>query len=209
MFKVCYGGIMMSKPDAAVVLESVDKSEAVASSAPVSATIFEPNLSPSHLLHRAQQVAGDLHVAAFGSGGLTQRQVAVLAVLGAGDGISQTDLVTKTGIDRSTLAEMVARMETKGLMIRTKSSTDSRANCVSLTDSGREALQDALPKLDAIDKGVLTLLPAGRRGTFVELLTRIALPETAKGEAKASAGAKKAKKKDKKKKDKKKKADKG
>jgi MarR family transcriptional regulator, temperature-dependent positive regulator of motility len=171
---------------------------------------FDPNVSPSHLLHRAQQVAADLHVAAFGAGGLTQRQVAVLAVLGAGDGISQTDLVIRTGIDRSTLAEMVARMESKGLMVRAKSASDSRANSVSLTDAGRAALQDALPKLDAIDKGVLTLLPTGRRGTFVELLTRIALPETSKGEPNASSDAKKPKKKDKKKKvkDKKKKASK-
>lgn len=171
-------------------------------------TMFEPNLSPSHLLHRAQQVAADLHVAAFGSSGLTQRQVAVLAVLGSDDGLSQTDLVIKTGIDRSTLAEMVARMETKGLMVRSKSAIDSRANCVSLTPAGQEALLDALPKLAAIDKSVLALLPTGRRVQFVECLTRIALPDTAKSEAKVASATRKLKKKDKKKKDKKKKADK-
>lgn len=189
-------------------LEIVPKPPEMANPLSQILTLFEPNLSPSHLLHRAQQVAADLHVAAFGSGGLTQRQVAVLAVLGGDDGLSQTDLVTKTGIDRSTLAEMVARMEAKGLMVRAKSATDSRANCVSLTPAGQEALLDALPKLAAIDKSVLALLPTGRRGQFVECLTRIALPDSAKRKAETTNDAKKPKKKDKKKKDKKKKADK-
>lgn len=166
---------------------------------------FDPNTSASHLLHRAQQIAGDLHVDAFGPTGLTQRQVAVLAALGAKDGVSQTDLVVKTGIDRSTLAEMVARMETKGLVVREKSQTDSRANSVSLTLVGSDALAHAIPKLEAIDQGVLALLPASRREGLIDLLTRIALPNGEQGKGKAEKSGVKAKKKDKKKKERKKK----
>jgi MarR family transcriptional regulator, temperature-dependent positive regulator of motility len=163
---------------------------------------FDPNKSPSHLLHRAQQLAADLHAEAFGGIGLTQRQLAVLAALEANSGVSQTDLVVQTGIDRSTLAEMVARMEAKGLMERTKSTTDSRANAINLTDTGRDALAVAIPKLQAIDKGVLALLPSSRRDSLIDLLTRIALP-------KALKSSDKIKKKSKKKKDRKKKVDKG
>jgi MarR family transcriptional regulator, temperature-dependent positive regulator of motility len=162
---------------------------------------FDPNRSLSHLLHRAQQLAADLHAEAFGGVGLTQRQLALLAALEANSGVSQTDLVVQTGIDRSTLAEMVARMEAKGLMARTKSATDSRANSINLTEFGQQALMDAIPKLQAIDKGVLALLPSSRRDSLIDLLTRIALPKAAKLEPKL-------KKKSKKKKDRKKKADK-
>ena len=168
-------------------------------------TTFDLNASPTHLLHRAQQMAADLHVGTFGPSGLTPRQVAVLAVLAARDGISQTDLVAKTGIDRSTLAEMVARMETKGLMIRTKSSTDSRANAVSLTEVGQQAYVEALPKLAAIDHDLLALLPSKARAALIDLLTRIAMPKTDALGRKALSVDKKGKKKDKKKKDKKKK----
>ena len=129
----------------------------------------------------------------FGPSGLTQRQLAVLSVLGAGDGISQTDLVAKTGIDRSTLAEMVARMETKGLMARTKSIADSRAKTVTLTETGTAALIDALPKLAAIDTAILALLPSRNREALLDLLTRIALPEPSKD--KMTTSAKKSKKK--------------
>lgn len=184
----------MSKPVVAVP-EDVSKD---ALSSPTN--YFNANQSPSHLLHRAQQIAGDLHTAAFGPTGLTQRQLAVLAALGAKDGVSQTELVVETGIDRSTLAEMVARMETKGLMVRAKSQTDSRANSVTLTEAGQAALLDALPKMQAIDKSMLAFLPSSRREGLIDLLTRIALPK--EGTKKDAA---KAKKKDKKKKERKKK----
>jgi DNA-binding MarR family transcriptional regulator len=166
---------------------------------------FDLNLSPSHLLYRAQQVAADLHSAAFGASGLTPRQLAVLVVLGSGDGISQTELVAKTGIDRSTLAEMVARMEVKGLMARAKSTTDSRANAVHLTQTGRDALAAALPTLASIDKSLLSLISTSKRDSFMELLTQIVIPRPAKTKVKADQEGKKAKKKEKKKKDKKKK----
>jgi MarR family transcriptional regulator, temperature-dependent positive regulator of motility len=168
---------------------------------------YDLNTSPSHLLHRAQQVAGDLHLDEFGATGLTPRQVAVLSVLGTRDGISQSELVAQTGIDRSTLAEMVARMEARGLMVRTKSPTDSRANAVDLTAEGKAALADALPKLAQIDAGVLAFLPAGRREILIDLLTRICFPKAERAAPKNGKGndAVKAKKKEKKKKDRKKK----
>lgn len=164
-----------------------------------SAAFFSLNTSPSHLLHRAQQAAADLHAAALGANGLTQRQFAVLAVLAEQDGVSQSELVVRTGIDRSTLAEMVARMEAKGLTQRAKSATDSRANSVTLTPQGRTMYEDALPKLADVDVAVLARLPAGKRASFVDLLTRLAMPSAALDEAKTLGKKKKDKKKKKKK----------
>lgn len=166
---------------------------------------FALNASPSHLLHRAQQAAADLHAAALGPNGLTQRQFAVLAVLAAQDGVSQSELVARTGIDRSTLAEMVARMESKGLTQRTKSVTDSRANSVTLTATGRAMYEEALPKLADVDAEVLARLPVNKRAGFVELLTRLAMPN-ADMDVTKTAGKKKKEKEKKKKKKKEKKA---
>lgn len=165
----------------------------------VEAKAFLLNSSPSHLLHRAQQAAADLHAAALGANGLTQRQFAVLAVLAEQDGVSQSELVVRTGIDRSTLAEMVARMEAKGLTQRTKSVTDSRANSVTLTSTGRAMYEEALPKLAEVDALVLARLPASKRASFVDLLTRLAIPSAAVDETKEGGKKKKDKKKKKKK----------
>jgi len=163
--------------------------------------------SPSHLLHRAQQAAADFYVQEFGANGVTQRQLAVLAAVANREGLTQTDLVKATGIDRSTLAEMIARMASKGLIARTKSELDSRANAVSLTNEGRTVLDDALPRLARVDILVLEQLPKSRRDGFVDVLRRMALGDSAESEAAAvKKKAEKTAKKDKKKKKKKKKA---
>lgn len=193
----------MTTPDLnAIIVPPMTRGALVASG-----EAFDLDGSPSHLLHRAQQVASELHAASFGATGFTQRQLAVLVVLSQDDGISQTNLVVKTGIDRSTIAEMVARMEAKGHVARIKSPSDSRAKEVTLTDAGRQALVAALPKLQEIDKQVLSLLSANRRASLVDLLTKIITPEARKEGKKSASDSKKSKKKDKKRKGKKKKGE--
>ena len=66
--------------------------------------------SPGHLLHRAQQFAAERFAKAMAGAKLTQRQFAVLHATAEREGLTQTELVKATGIDRSTLAELVARM---------------------------------------------------------------------------------------------------
>jgi DNA-binding MarR family transcriptional regulator len=127
--------------------------------------------SPSHLLHRTLQLALDLYAEEFGPGAITQRQFAVLAAAGDHEGATQTGLVKITGIDRSTLADMVARMIAKGHLERERSGTDARANAVRLTEQGRAALEDARPKMAKADARLLKLISgSGRRDTFVGLL---------------------------------------
>src|SRR6478736_1337540 len=82
--------------------------------------------SPSHLLHRVLQLALDIYAEESGSGGITQRQFAVLAAVAENQGVTQTGLVRATGIDRSTLADMVARMITKGHLERHRSDQQAR-----------------------------------------------------------------------------------
>ncbi len=160
------------------------------------------NKSPSHLLHRALQLALDLYAEEFGLNGLTQRQFAVLAAVSAKEGLTQTELVTITGIDRSTLADMATRMITKGLLERQKSSVDGRANAVSLTDAGRAALEDARPRMAATDARLLKLIPSSKRETFMGLLSDLvasgaapAVPKAEKAEKPKKTKAEKAAKK--------------
>ena len=129
--------------------------------------------SATHLLHRALQHALDIYVAATGSGGPTQRQFAVLAAVAQDEGLTQTDLVRATGIDRSTLAELVARMIDKGLLARKRSSSDARANTVRLTRKGRSQLAAAAPKVAAADEEILNLLPIRGRTSFLAMLLKL------------------------------------
>jgi DNA-binding MarR family transcriptional regulator len=135
-------------------------------------SLIDLNRSPSHLLHRVLQMALDLFVEEAGPGAVTQRQFAVLAAVAvaADEGPTQSRLVKATGIDRSTLADMVARMIDKGLLTRERSVKDARANSVGLTDLGRHTLSDMTPKVAAADSRLLAHLSAGKRDSFIKLL---------------------------------------
>lgn len=156
--------------------------------------------SPSHLMHRVLQLALDIYAEEAGPDGLTQRQFAVLEAVSVRSGLTQTDLVKATGIDRSTLADLVARMTARGLLERERSALDARAKAVRLSEAGQAALEAARPRVEAADKRILALLPKARREGFLDLLTSLteaadAAPEQARAEAKlAKKAAKEARK---------------
>ncbi len=152
--------------------------------------------SPSHLMHRALQLALDIYAEELGSDGPTQRQFAVMEAVSVKEGLTQTDLVKATGIDRSTLADLVARMTTKGLLTRERSTLDARAKAVRLSAEGQALLDAARPKVEAADRRIMALLPKGKRDGFLDLLSELAsaadsAPDQAKAEAKALKKAQK------------------
>jgi len=153
--------------------------------------------SPSHLLHRALQLALDIYGEETGPDAVTQRQYAVLSAVAAHEGLTQTDLVRATGIDRSTLADLVARMIGKQLLGRERSTADARANTVRLTDAGRAALDSAAPRVASADERILKLLPSRKRDAFLSVLLDLSRAAEAliEEDAEPAPKAKKAKKK--------------
>lgn len=129
--------------------------------------------SPIHLLHRAGQCAGDIFQAEMGAGELTPRQFAVLVTVSQNEGLSQTHLVEKTGIDRSTLADIVRRMLKKGLLQRRRTKEDARAYAVKLTEEGWRVLKAAEPMARRVDEKLLEVLPATQRERFLQDLAMI------------------------------------
>lgn len=129
--------------------------------------------SPLHLLHRAGQRAGDIFQSEMSTGDLTPRQYAVLVTVSRHEGLSQTNLVEKTGIDRSTLADIIRRMLKKGLLQRRRTKEDARAYAVKLTDEGRRVLASAEPLADRVDERVLSVLPDQQRQQFLHDLNLI------------------------------------
>ncbi len=123
--------------------------------------------SPLHLLHRAGQCAAEVFQAELGGGDLTPRQFAVLVTVSQNEGLSQTHLVDRTGIDRSTLADIVRRMLKKGLLQRRRTKEDARAYAVKLTEEGWRVLKSAEPLSRKVDDRILSALSAGQRDKFL------------------------------------------
>ena len=122
------------------------------------------------MLHRAGQCAGEVFHAEMQDGDLTPRQYAVLLTVAANEGISQTGLVDKTGVDRSTLADIVRRMLKKGLLQRRRTKEDARAYAVRLTEEGKRMLRCADPVTQRVDDRILEALPAKQREQFMDNL---------------------------------------
>ena len=144
--------------------------------------------SPIHLLHRAGQCAADIFQSEMEAGDLTPRQFAVLVAVAQHEGLSQTQLVDRTGIDRSTLADIVRRMLKKGLLQRRRTKEDARAYAVKLTDEGWRVLHSTEPKARRVDERILEALPAPQRDRFLDDLNTIvqALGKMQSEELKAS-----------------------
>jgi DNA-binding MarR family transcriptional regulator len=136
---------------------------------------FELSEAPSHLIRRCQQFYGDLYAREPGAKELTKQQFTLLCALEQNDGASQTALVEITGIDRSTLAEMVRRMLEKGLLSRERTEEDQRANAVAISPSGRKALRSARNAADRAERALLDALPPAERAKFVKALAQIAV----------------------------------
>ena len=135
---------------------------------------FDLSEAPSHLIRRCQQFYGDLYAREAGGKELTKQQFTLLCALEQNDGASQTALVEITGIDRSTLAEMVRRMLEKGLLSRERTEEDQRANAAAISAAGRKALRAARNAADRAERALLEALPLPDRPKVVKARSRIA-----------------------------------
>ncbi len=126
-----------------------------------------------HLLHRASQIADDLFANQAEFGGLTSRQFIVLAAIKGTDGISQTDITTSTGIDRSTLTDLIGRLNAKGLVARKRSLADARSYEVRLTEEGEALLDAAIPLVREIDERLMRMASPEGKMQDVKLIAGI------------------------------------
>lgn len=129
----------------------------------------------SHLLKRAVQFSVHRYNEEAGKSGLTHRQFTVLAAVDAHEGKSQTELVKLTGIDRSTLADMVARLMEQGHVQRRRTKEDARTNSVRLTPQGKKMLRSAQAGAEDVDKQLLAMFSAADRKTVIDCLGEMAV----------------------------------
>ncbi|MGW8369321.1 MAG: MarR family winged helix-turn-helix transcriptional regulator, partial [Gammaproteobacteria bacterium] len=130
-------------------------------------------MSSVHLLHRAGQCADDLFTSSINHTHLTPRQYTVLKCAAAVDGASQADLVDGTGIDRSTLADIVRRLVQRGFIERERTRRDARMYAVHVTESGRQLLAETEHSTTAAEQTLLNAVEPADREAFLRSLRSI------------------------------------
>ena len=96
------------------------------------------NRSAIHLLHRVGQSAAVIFHGEMTTD-VTPRQLAVLMTVAQNEGLNQSELVEGTGIDRSTLADIVRRLVERGLLHRRRTREDARAYAVKFQRRARRS----------------------------------------------------------------------
>lgn len=104
---------------------------------------------------------------------VTSTQYTVLVACGERDGLSQQDIINMTGIDRSTVSQVVQLLLRKGLLKRRRTRHDARAYAISLTEAGRKILNQSAPIIERVEEALVEALPATRAKTFVSNLRAI------------------------------------
>jgi DNA-binding MarR family transcriptional regulator len=132
-----------------------------------------PLSSPLHLLHRASQRADGLFARRISD--LTPRQFVVLQAVAGKNGLSQTDIMAATGIDRSSTAELVRTLVTNGCLKRRRTRRDARVYAVRITPSGRQMLETGISATRAAEKELLLPVPEKQRSVLLKLLMLVAI----------------------------------
>ena len=127
-----------------------------------------------HLLHRAVQVGTDRFARELGESGLTARQLVILKTIAVNEGASQTAIVDITGVDRSTMADIVQRLSKRRLISRQRTKEDARAYALAVTEAGQRAISAADPILRQVERDMLAAIPAKQRSDWLEMLKAVA-----------------------------------
>jgi DNA-binding MarR family transcriptional regulator len=140
----------------------------------------EPLRHTGHLLRRAQQ----LHLAVWQRdvcSETTSVQFAALTVLDRRPRASQRELGRVLDLDRSTIADLVARMVRRGLIECERAEDDRRRNTLQLTTSGRAELTRLRPRVNAIEPTLTAGLSPLEREQLRRLLSRVLEHAAAEG----------------------------
>lgn len=128
--------------------------------------------APGHLLRRNHQRSLEIFTRHVGSD-VTRQQIGTLLALDKHPGASQRDLVEETGIDKSTLKEMLNRMVARGWVARARDKNDSRAWTMSLTDAGRALLLERIDKVADAQREILEPLSMEDRQAFIRCMRQL------------------------------------
>lgn len=124
---------------------------------------------PGHLIRRAQQIAVATFHEAHGRH-VTPIQYAILRTLQETPGIDQVTLAELIALDTSTTADIAARLETKGWILREV--LPRRQRRLSLTPDGEEVLAELLPGVSDHYEGMMSSLEPAEQQEFMRLLRK-------------------------------------
>jgi len=128
---------------------------------------------PGHLIRRAQQIAVAVFMEECADLDLTPVQYAALVAIGDHPGTDATRLSALIAFDRSTLGNVLERLEVRKLVTRYSLPEDKRIKRLKLTASGRSVIERAVKAVRRAQNRILAPLRPKDRDKFMQLLNQL------------------------------------
>lgn len=128
---------------------------------------------PGHLIRRAQQIAVAIFMEECAELDLTPVQYAAMVAIRENPGKDATRLSSLIAFDRSTLGNVLERLETRKLVARYASPADKRIKALKLTAAGAGLLKRAEASVRRAQERILEPLGPNERKKLLELLARL------------------------------------
>lgn len=100
-------------------------------------------------------------------------QKRILIILNESETITQRELTERLGIKPGSASEILSKLESAGLIIRTRNEADRRTTDVCLTDSGRDLAAEAFAQRQKRHEEMFSSLSEEERQELLSLLERV------------------------------------
>ena len=104
---------------------------------------------------------------------ITSPQFAALNALYREPNLDQRTLGLRISLDRSTMADVVARLRSRHLIETARDSRDGRRKTIKITPKGLSALQHLIPRTHAMTSRLVEPLDADERAELLRLLEAV------------------------------------
>jgi MarR family transcriptional regulator, lower aerobic nicotinate degradation pathway regulator len=128
---------------------------------------------PGHLARRFQQIAVAIFMEETAAFGVTPVQYATLMALRDNPDIDATQLGRLVALDRSTLGNVLTRLQAKRLVGRRASKADKRAKLLRVTPTGSALLRKLEPAVRRADARIIAPVSVGDRKRLLDLLSQL------------------------------------
>lgn len=108
-----------------------------------------------------------------GAAEISPPQLGALILIEANPGISQSAIAGALRFDRSTLVQIIDRLEERGFVVREVSAHDRRSHALKLTQEGAAALAELKQLTNAHEDHMTRMLSADEKAQLIDLLARL------------------------------------
>lgn len=128
-----------------------------------------------YLLNNAAEVTGRAFSAHYRDAyGMSRAQWRIMAHLGRGQPLTASDICLRAHLEKSKVSRAVAVLEDAGRVVRSPSTTDRRAEMLSLTDEGRRIYDDLADHARRFQDSLNTKLGTNKAEELTRLLRNLA-----------------------------------